>query len=108
MQTKAIYTRKRKVYAIPKTTSNAQTDMAVRAHIGPGYRQYLLFATPAACRFGEFCRSTTPLGFLVTLTQIGYACGMLLIIPLGDALNRRKMIISLLLVTGVVLLAVAG
>jgi predicted MFS family arabinose efflux permease len=57
---------------------------------------------------GEFGRSTTHLGFLVTLTQIGYACGMLLIIPLGDALNRRKMIISLLLVTGVVLLAVAG
>jgi len=54
-----------------------------------------------------FGYTASRLGFLVTLTQIGYAGGMLLIVPLGDVLNRRTLIVSLLLLTVLALLAVA-
>lgn len=33
-------------------------------------------------------------GILSTMSQIGYAIGLLLIVPLGDALERRDLIAS--------------
>jgi predicted MFS family arabinose efflux permease len=34
------------------------------------------------------------IGLVVTLTQIGYATGLLFIVPLGDLVNRRKLIVA--------------
>src|ERR1700712_818765 len=31
-------------------------------------------------------------GLLVTVTQIGYAIGIFLLVPLGDVLNRRRLV----------------
>lgn len=42
-------------------------------------------------------------GLIVTLTQIGYGIGLLLIVPLGDILENRKLVVTLLLFTAVVL-----
>ncbi|MBT0768611.1 MFS transporter [Kineosporia sp. J2-2] len=46
-------------------------------------------------------------GWLVTLTQIGYAVGVLLIVPLGDVLDRRRLVPTMLGLSAVALLACA-
>ena len=42
-------------------------------------------------------------GLIVTLTQVGYALGLLFIVPLGDLLENRKLVFVLLLATSVML-----
>jgi predicted MFS family arabinose efflux permease len=42
-------------------------------------------------------------GLLVTSSQIGYAAGLVLLVPLGDLLDRRRMVSRLLVVTAVML-----
>jgi len=44
-------------------------------------------------------------GLIVTLSQIGYAIGLLALVPLGDLLQRRRLIIRTLMITA---LALAG
>lgn len=48
-------------------------------------------------------------GLLVTASQVGYAAGLVFLVPLGDLLDRRRMVSRLLLVTaaGMVVAAVA-
>ncbi|WP_301169485.1 MFS transporter [Brevibacillus nitrificans] len=38
-------------------------------------------------------------GFIVTLTQIGYVVGLLFIVPLGDIIENRKLVVTALLFT---------
>src|SRR4051794_16071471 len=45
----------------------------------------------------DFGASTASAGWLVTATQIGYAAGILLIVPLGDVRNRRHLIPAMML-----------
>src|SRR3954470_9339437 len=42
-----------------------------------------------------------------TLAQVGYGLGLLLFVPLGDALERRGLIVAMLLAVTAALLAVA-
>jgi predicted MFS family arabinose efflux permease len=46
-------------------------------------------------------------GLIVTLTQVGYALGLLFIVPLGDLLENRKLVFTALLATAAALLAAA-
>lgn len=55
----------------------------------------------------KFQVSSHAVGFIPTLTQIGYALGIFLIVPLGDLLERRRLIISMYLVTALALAALA-
>ncbi|GIP51105.1 MFS transporter [Paenibacillus vini] len=42
-------------------------------------------------------------GLIVTLTQIGYVVGLLFIVPLGDIVDNRRLVVTSLLLTGVAL-----
>ena len=44
-------------------------------------------------------------GLIVTLTQVGYVIGLLFIVPLGDLVENRRLIVIALLTTAVALLA---
>ena len=54
----------------------------------------------------DFGISQASVGLVVTATQAGYALGLLFIVPLGDLLDRRRLIVSQLLVSVIALLAV--
>jgi predicted MFS family arabinose efflux permease len=43
-----------------------------------------------------FHSSASTTGLVVTLAQVGYALGLLLIVPVGDLLDRRKLILGVL------------
>lgn len=46
-------------------------------------------------------------GLIVTLTQIGYTIGLLFIVPLGDVLENRRLVIGALLLTAAALVTAA-
>ncbi len=53
----------------------------------------------------DFSISTATAGLLVALTQIGYLLGLAFVVPLGDFVNRRRLVTGLLVVSCVALLA---
>jgi predicted MFS family arabinose efflux permease len=48
--------------------------------------------------------SSSLAGLLVTVTQVGYALGILLVVPLGDILDRRRLVPGVLVASAVALL----
>lgn len=46
-------------------------------------------------------------GLIVTLSQIGYGIGLLFIVPLGDILENRKLVVVSLMITAIVLMIAA-
>ncbi|MFC8953318.1 MFS transporter [Streptomyces sp. NPDC057101] len=64
------------------------------------------FAQPLLVTLGErFALDPALLGVIVTLTQLGYAAGLLLLVPLGDLLDRRRLVTGQL---GLLALALLG
>lgn len=55
----------------------------------------------------SFHVSVQQVGFIPMLTQIGFATGLLLIIPLGDVMERRQLIVTLSAATACALAAAA-
>lgn len=60
----------------------------------------LYWAQPLLSAIAEdFGTSPSQGGYLVTATQLGYALGILLIVPLGDILERRKLLSAVMVLT---------
>ena len=55
----------------------------------------------------NFAVSTNQIGFTAMLGQLGYAAGLLLIVPLGDKYNQRSLIVSMLCILAVALTTMA-
>ncbi|MFB9238412.1 MFS transporter [Plantactinospora siamensis] len=56
---------------------------------------------------GDLRAATETAGWLVTATQVGYAVGVLLLVPLGDILDRRRFVPVMLLTSAAALLQCA-
>ena len=56
----------------------------------------------------EFGIGHAAVGLIITITQIGYGLGLLLMVPLGDILNRRRLIVGQSLLSVLALLTVAA
>lgn len=58
----------------------------------------------------EFGVSVKEIGIIPTLTQVGYALGMLFLVPMGDMFERRKLIVitSLLVTVSLLMAAVSN
>ena len=67
------------------------------------YAQPLLHAIAGAFRISE-----ASAGLLVTVTQVAYAAGLVLIVPLGDLVDRRRLVVGLLIVSGLGMAAAAA
>lgn len=69
----------------------------------------LYYAQPLLAEMGRYFEvSERRMGLVATLSQVGYAAGMLLLVPLGDRLERRSFILVMLGAVTVALLAVAA
>jgi len=89
----------------------------------PGLRRGLVWIMAIACGLGaanlyysqpllvliahSFAVSDNVVGLLATITQAGFALGLLLLIPLGDTFNRRTLIVSALFAVSLALVAIA-
>ena len=68
----------------------------------------LYYVQPLLALMGESFRlSVNQIGGVATLMQLGFASGLLLLVPLGDRYPRRTLIVSLLVVVALALLLVA-
>ncbi|MHC8338477.1 MFS transporter [Pseudomonas sp. HLT2-19-2] len=66
------------------------------------YAQPLLDAMAEA-----FAMDPATIGIVVTLTQVGYGAGLVLLVPLGDLLNRRHLIVTQTVLSALALLTIA-
>jgi predicted MFS family arabinose efflux permease len=55
----------------------------------------------------DFGISPSVIGLVVTLTQVGYALGLIFIVPLGDLVDRRRLIVGQGILSVIALVAVA-
>jgi predicted MFS family arabinose efflux permease len=55
----------------------------------------------------SFGMNPATIGIVVTLTQVGYGLGLLLLVPLGDLLNRRRLIVGQMLLSVLALVMIA-
>lgn len=88
--------------ALPRTTILIFAVAAGLSVANIYYAQPLLDAMAQ-----EFDISPAATGLVVTLTQVGYGLGLIFIVPLGDLIDRRRLILGQGLLSVIALVAVA-
>ena len=88
--------------ALPRTTILIFAAAAGLSVANIYYAQPLLDAMAQ-----EFGISPAAIGLVVTLTQVGYGLGLIFIVPLGDLIDRRRLILGQGLLSVLALVAVA-
>ncbi|MFF5264973.1 MFS transporter [Actinomadura viridis] len=68
----------------------------------------LYYCQPLLPQMARSFAATSPVGHLTTAGQLGYALGLVLIVPLGDIVRRRRLVCLLLLVETVALVVTAA
>ncbi|MFF7362207.1 MFS transporter [Streptomyces sp. NPDC008125] len=110
------------IRASAPTSSAATPSVTAPLHRGMTRGLTLLFAVSAGAAVGNLYWAQPLLdtigrslhigsgsaGLLVTLTQIGYALGAFLVVPLGDRLDRRRLIPGIMLASAVALAGCAA
>lgn len=67
----------------------------------------IYFAQPLLVAMGEsFGISPSKVGLFVTATQVGYGVGLFLLVPLGDLVNRRRLVVLQFALLATTLLAI--
>ncbi|MDQ0493745.1 putative MFS family arabinose efflux permease [Paenibacillus brasilensis] len=95
----------------------------MKSNVRPGLTRGLIALMAAACGFavanvylnqtllvditGTFGATEAEVAIVTTLTQVGYALGNLILVPLGDIFERRRLILALLGVTSLSLVSAA-
>ena len=90
----------------------------------PGLRESTLYLMAAACGtgaaniyynqplLGDFARyfhaTENQVGLVATAAQVGYGVGILLFVPLGDLIERRRVVLALVYVCALLLVATAA
>ncbi len=93
----------------PKTASNPSQRMSRRlllllAVVAGASAANLYYAQPLLPTIADMLGVSDSLaGLLVTMSQIGYAVGLAFLVPLGDLLERRRLIVGLLAITAAAL-----
>ena len=80
--------------------------MAVATGIAVGCNYYAQPLLPTIAR--AFGVSSARAGFIVTTAQMGYGLGLLLIVPLGDLVERRGLVVAMSLLTAAGLVVTAS
>jgi predicted MFS family arabinose efflux permease len=94
---------------IPRVSRMTRPLMALFAVAGGAAVGSLYYAQPLLTVIARDLRvSESVVGLLVTATQIGYALGILFIVPLGDFRDRRRLIPLMMLLSAAVLAACAA
>lgn len=89
--------------ASPVTGRRLPLVMALACGVGVANVYFPQALTPLIARGFDIAPAAAAV--VATMTQLGYAAGLFLLVPLGDRLPRRPLITGLLAVTGIALLA---
>lgn len=90
-------------YKAPPRSLAFILSLAAGATVANLYYSQPLLAVMAS----EFMSTPETLGMVPTLTQVGYALGLVLLVPLGDSHERRGLIVKMTILVSLALLAVS-
>jgi predicted MFS family arabinose efflux permease len=94
------------VHSAPRLTNAFLWLLAVAAGLSVSNLYYNQPLLPDIAR--SFGATATRVSAVATATQVGYAVGMLLFVPLGDLVDRRRLVLALLAAVTVALLAASA